>query len=77
VTDEEYYNIMDDMFASDGWKQLMKELAENASNINSVEATKDENDLFFRKGQLNSLAFILNLESTLDHNRKEASNESL
>lgn len=77
MTDEEYYNIMDEMFASDGWKQLMEELADNASNINSVEATKDENDLFFRKGQLNSLSFILNLESTLDHNRKEASNESV
>tara|TARA_R110000868_G_scaffold207972_8_gene457135 strand:- start:9497 stop:9730 length:234 start_codon:yes stop_codon:yes gene_type:complete len=77
MTDEEYYNIMDEMFASDGWKQLIEELADNASNINSVEATKDENDLFFRKGQLNSLAFILNLESTIDHNRKEASNESL
>lgn len=77
MTDEEYYNIMDEMFASDGWKQLIDELTENAHNINSVEATKDENDLFFRKGQLNSLSFILNLESTIDHNRKEASNESL
>lgn len=77
MTDEEYYNAMDTMFATDGWKLLTEELVENASHINSVEATKDENDLFFRKGQLNSLAFILNLESTLDHNRKEASNESL
>lgn len=68
---------MDEMFASDGWNLLIGELKENARNINSVEATKDVDDLFFRKGQLNSLSFILNLESTMDHSRKESSNENL
>lgn len=77
MTDPEYFNAMDDLFASDGWRLLIGELEENAHNINSVEATKDVNDLFFRKGQLNSLSFILNLESTIDHSRKESSNESL
>jgi len=77
VTNSEYFNAMDDLFASDGWKLLIGELEENAYNINSVEAAKDVNDLFFRKGQLNSLSFILNLESTIDHSKKEASNESL
>jgi hypothetical protein len=77
MTDQEYFDAMDDLFASDGWKLLIGELEENAYNINSVEAAKDVNDLFFRKGQLNSLSFILNLESTIDHSKKEASNESL
>ena len=77
ITDQDYFNAMDAMFASDGWKLLIGELEENAHNINSVEATKDVNDLFFRKGQLNTLSFILNLESTIDHSRKELSNESL
>ena len=77
MTDSEYFNAMDDLFSSDGWKLLIGELEENARNINSVEATKDVDDLFFRKGQLNSLSFILNLESTMDHSRKESSNENL
>jgi hypothetical protein len=77
ITDQEYFNAMDEMFSSDGWKLLIGELEENAHNINSVEATKDVNDLFFRKGQLNTLSFILNLESTIDHGRKESSNENL
>jgi len=77
ITDQEYFNAMDEMFASDGWNLLIGELKENARNINSVEATKDADDLFFRKGQLNSLSFILNLESTIDHSRKEINNESL
>ena len=77
ITDQDYFNAMDEMFSSDGWKLLIGELEENARNINSVEATKDVNDLFFRKGQLNTLSFILNLESTIDHSRKESSNENL
>ena len=77
ITDQEYFNAMDEMFASDGLNLLIGELKENARNINSVEATKDVDDLFFRKGQLNSLSFILNLESTMDHSRKESSNENL
>ena len=39
--------------------------------INSVEATKDANDLYMRKGQINVLAYILNLESTTNANYEE------
>lgn len=74
---EQYYNNLQDTFMTDGWKELMKELGANALNINSVDATKDENDLHFRKGQLNILSFILNLESTVDHLQREGSNEGL
>lgn len=74
---EKYYNNLQDTFMTDGWKDLMKELSANALHINSVEATKDENDLHFRKGQLNILSFILNLESTVDHLQREGSNEGL
>ena len=77
MTDEQYYNAMIDMFSTDGWKFLIDELQANLSQINSVDATKDVDDLFFRKGQLNILSFLLNLESTVDHYRKEGSNESV
>ncbi len=41
--------------------------------INSVEYTKDVNDLFFRKGQLSVLADILNLESAMNHVQEDSS----
>jgi len=72
---EKYYNSLQDIFVMEGWKELMKELSANALNINTVEATRDNDDLNFRKGQLNILAFILNLESTVDHLQKEGSDE--
>ena len=70
---EQYYDNLADMFLTQGWKDLVEELATNAAHINCVEYTKDENDLNFRKGQLNILAYILNLESTVDRLREGSS----
>jgi len=74
---EEYYNKYFDLFGNDGWKQLIEELKENALSINSVEATKDANDLYVRKGQLNVLAYLLNFESTLNTNFEELQKEDV
>jgi len=68
---EQYYNKYFDLFRTDGWKQLIEELTQNAVVINSVEATKDENDLFVRKGQLNVLAYLLNFETTTNNHYDE------
>lgn len=74
---EKYYQSLKDMFRTDGWKVLMDELRNNALQINSVEATKDNEELNFRKGQLNILAFVLNMESTVEHYMNEGSNDSV
>ena len=68
---QQYYDNYFTLFSTDGWKQLIEELKQNALVINSVEATKDENDLYVSKGQLNVLAYILNLESTTNTNYEE------
>lgn len=68
---QQYYDNYFTLFSTDGWKQLTEELQQNALVINSVEATKDENDLYVRKGQINVLAYILNLESTTNTNYEE------
>jgi hypothetical protein len=74
---EEYYNKYFDLFGNDGWKQLIEELKQNALSINSVEAVKDANDLYVRKGQLNVLAYLLNFESTLNTNFEELQKEDV
>jgi hypothetical protein len=68
---QQYYDNYFTLFSTNGWKQLTEELQQNALVINSVEATKDENDLYVRKGQINVLAYILNLESTTNTNYEE------
>ena len=62
--DEDYYASFFEMFRSDGWKQLILELQTNANSINSVKH-KDADDLHFRKGQINVLAYIINLEGSM------------
>jgi len=62
---ELYYNTYFELFRTSGWKQLIDELKNNASVINSVEALKDEADMYFRKGQLQILASLLNLEDMI------------
>ena len=54
------------MFRSDGWKNLLEDLRGSADNVNSVEACKDDKDLYFRKGQLAVMASILNLEAQIE-----------
>lgn len=73
---EKHYEALVDMFATEGWKMFTDELKNNAVQINSVEATKDKNDLYFRKGQLNVISFMLNMESTVEHLMKEDSDDS-
>jgi len=68
---EKYYNAMKDLFLSDGWSYLMKDLTANAHHINSVEIVKDKEDLFQRKGQLLVLANLLNLENQLEALRQQ------
>ena len=70
--EEEYYNNYFDMFNSKGWKQLVEEFKVNLVNINSVQSTKDVDDMYFRKGQLNVLNSIVNLDDSIGAAYKDA-----
>ena len=68
---EKYYRSFEDMFRSDGWKNLLEDLKGSALNLNSIEACKDEQDLYFRKGQLAFAASILNLETMIEQAKEQ------
>ena len=73
---EEYYGKYFDLFRTEGWKQLIEELQQNAMLINSVENTKDSDDLFIRKGQLKVLAYLLNFEANMEAGFSELEKEN-
>ena len=73
---ETYYNNYFDIFNTDGWKQLLEDFKSNANIINSVEATKDVDDMFFRKGQLNVLAHLINFEAITVNSFEDAQNNT-
>ena len=72
---EKYFRDLNDMFRSDGWKILLGDIQASAVNVNSIENTKDEQDLFFRKGQLAVMANILNLEAQVAAAQQQAQEE--
>lgn len=74
---EEYYSNYFMLFNQAGWKQLKDELLNQAGVINNIEFTKDSEDLFRRKGQLNVIASILNLEETILRAHEEASSANV
>lgn len=73
---EHYFRSLNEMFLTDGWKYFIKELNANAANINSVELTKDSDDLMFRKGQLAIISGVLNFPLAIEQAQNEFENSS-
>jgi hypothetical protein len=69
---EKYFRDLNDMFRSEGWKSLLADIQASAVSVNSIENTKDEQDLYFRKGQLAVMANILNLETQVAAAQEQA-----
>ena len=65
--DDKYVDAMFEMFRTKGWKMLIDDLSKNELNINSVRDTKDNEDLNFRKRQLNILASLVSLETQVEN----------
>jgi hypothetical protein len=69
---EKYFRDLNDMFRSEGWKILLGDIQASAIGVNSIESTKDEQDLYFRKGQLAVMNNILNLETQVSAAQEQA-----
>lgn len=63
---EQYWTDVRSMMETDGWRKVLKDLSDQYEVINSLDATQTVEDMWFRKGQLNVLYAILNLESSID-----------
>jgi hypothetical protein len=75
VTDEVYFGELKIMFATDGWKILMWELADNARDINDIQDIKDQDELYFKRGQLATIAKLLNFEDIIERAEKDQEDE--
>jgi len=49
----------------------------SAQGVNSIESTRDEQDLFFRKGQLAVMNNILNLETQVSAAQEQAETDDV
>lgn len=62
LSDEDYFGHLKTMFRTTGWQVFIAECTEQATLINSAEDTTDNDNLFFRKGQLAVIRNIINTE---------------
>jgi len=72
---EAYFNNYNELFNSEGFKQLIGELTNNATQLADIQSVKDGDELFYRKGQVAALATVINLENTITAAREQAEAE--
>jgi hypothetical protein len=72
---QEYYETYFDLFSSTGWKQYIKDVEDNRTLMSDVLTIKDGNDLYYRKGALETLDRILFFEAGIIAAYEEAKDE--
>jgi len=72
---ETYFDNYNELFNSEGFKQLVQELSSNATSLADIQTVKDTKDFYFRKGQVAALASVINLENTISVAREQAEEE--
>jgi len=72
---ETYYDNFLGLFKNEGFKQLLEEITSTTTQLSDIQTVKDNQELFFRKGQVAAFATILNLESTIEASRDQAEAE--
>jgi hypothetical protein len=60
---QDYYEDRFAMFATKGWRDLIEDVKDFEKGINTIDAASTPDMLYFRKGQLDMVRFILNLEA--------------
>lgn len=72
---ETYFDNYNELFNSEGFKQLLSELNNNVTQLVDIQTVKDTEQLFYRKGQVAAYATILNLQATIEASREQAEAE--
>ena len=53
-----------DLFSSEAWSLFTEELTQMAQSLENIQTIEDEKTLFLRRGQVDILNMIINLEET-------------
>ena len=72
---ETYCDNFNQLFNNEGFKQLLTEISNNATQLSDIQTVKDLEELFYRKGQVAAFASIINLQGTIEAAREQAEAE--
>lgn len=73
---QRYYESRFDMFAHEGWIDLMEDVDNMLSSLNNISTITDEKHLQFRKGELSILTWLKTLKKVSEDAYEDLKNES-
>lgn len=73
---QQYYEGQFSMMATPGWAELMEDLQKFRTSINELSTVTDEQQLFFRKGQIDVLDLVLTRKSSCEKTYEEIKDET-
>ena len=59
---QKYYESRFEMLSSDGWKDLIEDVEVLEKPLKDIKPIKTEQELYFRKGQLDIISWFLNIK---------------
>ena len=72
---QKYYENRFDLFSQPGWQDLMEDAQSMFDTYNKVSSITDVNNLFFKKGQLDILDWLLTLKEVSEKAYEDLTNE--
>jgi hypothetical protein len=70
--EQQYYDSLFTLFASDGWKHLVTQLEQNKAAVSSIKGIADAQTLHFRQGQLDVIDILLSMPSITEQSYQMA-----
>ena len=64
MTDQEFLEKRLELFSSEAWDLFKKELTSMAESLEKLQNIDDEKTLYLRRGQVDILNMVINLEET-------------
>ncbi len=62
--DKEFFENRLNLFMQNGWRDLIEELSNLSTGIDSVLSIDNEKDLFYIRGQLSIINMLVNMEES-------------
>lgn len=73
---QKYYEDRRAMMTSQGWADLMQDMQDMLTSVNTLDGVKDDSTLFFRQGEVSILRWILGIQEASEKAYEELTNEN-
>jgi hypothetical protein len=74
---QDYYENRFEMMSSTGWKDLIEDATEMLNEYSNINNLNNESDLFFRKGQVDILTWLVSLKDVSERAWEELNEENV